>query len=414
VSRINIVGGGVVGLSSAIVLARAGHEVLVLEPDSRNGSADYYAASWGNAGHIAVEQVAPLASPATLLSAWKRRFAAGGAMDLPPRQAAHWLPFALRFVAASSSDRFEDSCDALRPLLAASLPAWQRLVGAIGRPELLKEQGHLVAWESEASATRGRAAWAGADTGTASFEEASAADVAAIRALSSSPVAGAIRFRGSAQIADLGQLADALESALLAAGGQILRERASVAMDGARAVVPGHPADLVLVAAGARSAPLVAPAGLRAPLIAERGYHIRGDAAHWPADMPPLVFEDRSMIVTRYANRVQAASFVEFGDPDAPADPRKWARLEAHVAALGLPIAGPFERWMGARPTLPDYLPAIGRSVATPNLLYAFGHQHLGLTLAAVTAELVVALADGAAPPVPLKPFNLSRFGGRS
>lgn len=412
-SRINVIGGGVVGLSSAIALARAGHEVLVLEPDSRNGSADYCAASWGNAGHVAVEQVAPLASPATLLSAWKRRFAAGGAMDLPPRQAAHWLPFALRFVAASSSDRFEDGCDALRPLLAASLPAWQRLVGAIGRPELLKEHGHLVAWESEASATRGRAAWAAADTGTASFDDTAPADLAAIAALSKAPVAGAIRFRGSAQIADLGQLADALESALLAAGGKILRERAGVAMDGARAVVPGHPADLVLVAAGARSAPLVAPAGLRAPLIAERGYHIRGDAARWPADMPPLVFEDRSMIVTRYANRVQAASFVEFGDPDAPADPRKWARLEAHVAALGLPIDGPFERWMGARPTLPDYLPAIGRSTGTPNLLYAFGHQHLGLTLAAVTAELVVALADGAAPSVPLKPFNLSRFGGR-
>ena len=48
---------------------------------------------------------------------------------------------------------------------------------------------------------------------------------------------------------------------------------------------------------------------------------------------------------------------------------------------------------MGSRPTLPDYLPAIGRSERTPNLLYAFGHQHLGLTLAPITATLVAALA---------------------
>ena len=76
-------------------------------------------------------------------------------------------------------------------------------------------------------------------------------------------------------------------------------------------------------------------------------------------------------------------------------------------------IRGPFSRWMGARPTLPDYLPAIGRAPAAPNCLYAFGHQHLGLTLAAVTAELVCALARREEAQIPLTPFNLSRFGAR-
>ena len=407
-SRILVIGGGVVGLSCGIALARGGHAVTVLEPDAGRA-----AASWGNAGHIATEQVAPLASPETLLSAWRRRFAAGGAMDLPLRQAPHWLPFALRFVNAASRDGFEDGCAALRPLLAAALPAWKRLAETIGRPDLLKCDGHLVAWESMASAARGMAAWAAADTGTAHMLPASEDDLAAIRGVTNVPVAEGARFAGTAQIADPGQLADALEAALLAAGGRILRERGVVAVRAGRALVPGQEADCVLVCAGARSAPLVAPAGLNAPLIAERGYHIRADAAHWPADMPPLVFEDRSMIVTRYATQVQAASFVEFGSVDAPPDPRKWARLESHVAALGLPLHGPFTRWMGARPTLPDYLPAIGRAAEVPNLIYAFGHQHLGLTLAAITAELVAGLVAGDAPPVPLKPFDLARFGGR-
>ena len=444
-SRINIIGGGVVGLSSAIALARAGHDVQLFEPESAHGGTPgeigqftapapvgsfaaqapdvgsfaasapdvgSFAASWGNAGHIATEQVAPLASPSTLLGAWKRRFSAGGAMDLPLRFAADWLPFALKFLDASSLDRFEAGCNALRPLLAEALPAWQRLVSSMGRADLLKQCGHLVAWESDESAAKGRAAWMAADTGTASVADASAADLAAIRTLA--PVAGAVRFQGSAQIADLAQLADALETALRAAGGRILRERAHLVQEGRKAVVPGHPAEFVLVAAGARSAGLMAAVGHKAPLIAERGYHIRADASRWPADMPPLVFEDRSMIVTRYASQVQAASFVEFGNVDAPPDPRKWARLEAHVAALGLPVSGPFSRWMGARPTLPDYLPAIGRSRKLGNLLYAFGHQHLGLTLAPVTAELVVKLADGAETPVPVKSFDLARFGGNT
>lgn len=119
------------------------------------------------------------------------------------------------------------------------------------------------------------------------------------------------------------------------------------------------------------------------------------------------------MIVTPYGDTVQAASFVELGEIDAPADPRKWERLEAHVAELGLPMHGPFTRWMGARPTLPDYLPAIGRSRRVPNLLYAFGHQHLGLTLAPITAELVTALAGETEPHIDITPFDLERFGGK-
>lgn len=415
-SRINIIGGGVIGLSSAVALARAGHEVTLFEPESAHsgtpGEVGRFAASWGNAGHIATEQVAPLASPATLLGAWKRRFSAGGAMDLPLGSAADWLPFALKFLAASSVDRFEDGCDALRPLLSEALPAWQRLVSSMGRGDLLKESGHLVAWESADSAAKGRKSWLAADTGTATVADASEADLSAIRKLA--PVAGAVRFQGSAQVSDLPQLADALETALLAAGGRILRQRADLVREGGRAAIPGHPADLVLVAAGARSAGLMAAVGHKAPLIAERGYHIRADASRWPEDMPPLVFEDRSMIVTRYASQVQAASFVEFGAFDAPPDPRKWERLEAHVAALGLPMSGPFSRWMGARPTLPDYLPAIGRSAKLPNLLYAFGHQHLGLTLAPVTAELVSKLVDGTTSDIPTKPFDLARFRGNT
>ena len=398
-----MIGGGVVGLSCAAGLARAGHAVTVCEAsDGRD------AASWNNAGHIATEQVAPLASIAALRSAPGRRFAAGGALDLPWRMAPRWLPFAARMIAAARPARFRAGSAALGALLAEAMPAWRRSPAA----DLLREAGHLVAWENAARAAKGRAAWGAAETGTATFRDADAADLAALAALTDR-VAGAIRFTGSGQVADLAALADRLEAAVRAAGGTIRRERADLRVAGGRAVVAGQEADLVLVAAGVRSAPLMAAAGHRAPIIAERGYHVRAAADRWPADLPPVVFEDRSLIVTRYADCVQAASFVELGDPDAPADPRKWERLEAHVVDLGLPITPPCTRWMGSRPTLPDYLPAIGRSSRAPNLLYAFGHQHLGLTLAPVTAEIVVALVAGKDVPVPITPFDLDRFGGR-
>jgi D-amino-acid dehydrogenase len=67
--------------------------------------------------------------------------------------------------------------------------------------------------------------------------------------------------------------------------------------------------------------------------------------------------------------------------------------------------------WMGPRPTLPDYLPGIGRATGPHHLFYALGHQHLGLTLAAVTADLVAEMVTERPPRFDLRPFDLQRFG---
>ncbi|WP_448151370.1 NAD(P)/FAD-dependent oxidoreductase [Labrys miyagiensis] len=165
-----------------------------------------------------------------------------------------------------------------------------------------------------------------------------------------------------------------------------------------------------LVASGVESGALLAPVGLHAPIIAERGYHIQSPDHDWPADLPPVVFEERSMIVSCFRSGLRASSFVEFGAHDAPADGRKWHRLETSAASLGLPARGPWRHWFGSRPTLPDYLPAIGGTMRAPNLFYAFGHQHLGLTLGPLTGELVAAMIGGEDPAVALAPYDLKRF----
>lgn len=396
-----VIGDGVVGLNVALALQRRGTHVTIVAPD-----VPWRGASWGNAGHIAVEQVAPLASLATVASIPGRLFSRGGAVALPPRAIATWLPFSLRLLAAARPARFRRGKAALSALLATAIPAWRRVLDDVGAPGLLRVDGHFVVWETTETASVGRARWMAADIGTATVRDATPDELAQLAALADWPIAGAIRFDGSGQITDTAALGEALLAGFVAAWGTIVRTRAqSVAAHGDRARVAlngGGPldADVAVIAAGAESGPLAASAGMTAPLIAERGYHVQCDPGDWPADHPPVVFEDRSMIVTRFTNHLRAAGFVEFARADTPPDPRKWDRL----STLRLPC---HTRWMGARPTLPDYLPAIGRKGP---VAYAFGHQHLGLTLAATTGDALAAELYGGEPTFDLAHFTLDRF----
>ena len=396
-----VIGGGVVGLCSALSLREQGLDVTL-----RDDAPERRPASWGNAGHIAVEQTEPLASWSTVLQTPRRLMLAGGPVSFPPAAINTWLPFSLRLLAAASPARFAQGKAALGALLGAALPAWRERVTRIGKPELLQQTGHIVAWESAASAARGRRTLAKPASAAVSCHDLTARQAELLRATVRRPIVDAMRYEGTGSVADPGAVLDALRDAFVHAGG---RFEVGVAQPD---VVSISKADLVVITAGVRSAPLMEAVGHRVPIIAERGYHIQSTSAPWPEALPPVVFEDRALVVNRFTSGLRATSFTEFTRHDAPPDTRKWDRLRRHVVELGLPFGNDISTWHGSRPTFPDYLPAIGRSSRDPRVLYAFGHQHLGLTLAAVTGEIIASLAIGNRPKIDLKQLAIERFAG--
>ena len=401
-----VVGGGIVGSCAALAIARAGLGVRHVAPD------DPEPASWGNAGHLATEHVEPLASLKLVRTLPRRLFSRGGPVAFVPRDVAAWLPWSLRLLAASAPGRFRAGTAALATLTADAIPAWRRLLGP-DADALIREQGHLVVWEGRDAQERGMAALARSATGATTYAPAGARDRAALATQLQLTAFGAARFTGTGQVTDPGLLLRRVRRFADEAGVERIARHARSVQGGAR---PGVvlddgtriAADAVLVAAGVWSAPLLRAAGIPAPLIAERGYHVGFDRPGWPMDLPPLVLDDRAVVVTRFGDRMRATSFVEFGRPQTPPDPRKWDRLEHHLREVGLLDGGCVTRWMGCRPTLPDYLPGIGGDEVA-GLYYAVGHAHLGLTLAARTGEIVRDMIAGQAPPPPI--FALARFG---
>jgi D-amino-acid dehydrogenase len=166
----------------------------------------------------------------------------------------------------------------------------------------------------------------------------------------------------------------------------------------------------VVVAGGAWSRAMTAQLGDKVPLETERGYNTTLPNAGFDLKRQ-LTFGGHGFVVTPLTSGIRVGGAVELGGLALPPNfARADAMLKKAKAFLpDLDIEGG-KQWMGFRPSLPDSLPAIGRSRASPDIVYAFGHGHLGLTQSAATGKLVAELLCGAAPSLDLTPFSPQRF----
>ena len=413
VHDVAVIGAGVVGCAVAWALTKARRRVLLID----RADPATAGASFGNVGHIATEQLQPLPSPQLLLSFWRELTAFGGVLDIPLRRVAVMAPWIARFARAAFQQR--QHTEHLAPLVRCSADTLESQLGEVGKRDLLRRHGHYALWfgpkaARRAAASQLRAGALGVATKDAPLELLRAAAAQASWPASAPAVAG-VWFPDSAHVLDPALVARAFAVASTQAGASILRasvrymrplgNRIEIVTD-----TDSLTARTAVVCAGAWSAPLLAPFGLHTPLEAERGYHVEL-SDHAPLTDAPILYADHSVVVTPMASRLRASSYLEFAGLETPPDPRKPAQLRAKLRRLGYQCDTEGPSWMGPRPTLPDYLPGIGRAPGQHELFYAVGHQHLGLTLAAVTADLIADLVTGRPPRFDIGAFDLRRFG---
>tara|TARA_A100001015_G_scaffold301445_1_gene388258 strand:- start:1428 stop:2687 length:1260 start_codon:yes stop_codon:yes gene_type:complete len=164
-----------------------------------------------------------------------------------------------------------------------------------------------------------------------------------------------------------------------------------------------------VIASGAFSKNLTDQLGENIPLDTERGYHV-----HFK-DMDnlisrPVIFLDRGFGMTPMNQGLRAVGTVELGGLKNPPS-QKRIQYIINCAKELLPQLGEHEdEWLGFRPTLPDFLPILGPSLKNKNIIYAFGHHHLGWTLGAVTGKIVSGIVAGEKTNLDLSPYSSKRF----
>ncbi len=406
-----IVGAGIVGVACGLYLQRDGWKVTLIDRGSPGEGA-----SKGNAGLIALSHATPMALPGIV------RRVPGMLLDPDAPLAIRWrylprlAPWLIRFLRASTDAEVERICAALASLLHDALDAYRPLLELAGAGDLVHRRGLLYVYENERSFARARAEIElrrrfGVEVETVGPNE--------IRQLV--PDLAPIFNRGAfypacGHVVDPYRLVQVLAQALRREGGTVLCEDV-VGFDlndrGVRAVrttAAAHPAEAVVVAAGAWSRSLARALGLRVPLDTERGYNV---TVADPGIEPrlPVVSGDHLFGVTPMLDGVRLGGTVEFAGLKARPHPSRHALLMKVAKRLypGLDVSRRTE-WMGFRPSMPDSLPVIGASPRYTNAFLAFGHGHIGLTTAAATGRAIADLAAGRPTAFDLAPFRPDRF----
>ena len=164
-----------------------------------------------------------------------------------------------------------------------------------------------------------------------------------------------------------------------------------------------------VVASGAFSKKLTDQLGENIPLDTERGYHV-----HFKNKdnliQRPVIFYDRGFGMTPMNQGLRAVGTVELGGLKNPPS-KKRIQYIINCAKELLPQLDQHEdEWLGFRPTLPDFLPIMGPSLKNKNIIYAFGHHHLGWTLGAVTGKIISGIVAGEKTNLDLSPYSSKRF----
>lgn len=408
-----VVGGGMVGVASAIALRERGLSVVLLDPGEARARTSY-----GNAGVVSRGSIFPMSSPAlwAKLPTYLRNADRG--LRLRHSHVARVIPWTAHFLAAARASAWERAATALLPLTSAALAEHMRLAAQAGTGHLITRPGWIKLYRTDD-------AFAGAALERTILQRHGVAleilDSDAVRA--AEPALTRTYARGmllpeTGAVSDPGALVESYERLFLGLGGRILHRavtRLEPGDDGWRV----HHADgtvrarQIVLAAGAASGEIARGLGYRFAFAAERGYHCHF-ALH--PDSPPLtrpVLDTGagSILAPMGEGRVRVLSGVELNARDAPPD---YLQIEAasREAAGTLRLGAPLDNrpWMGARPSTPDGLPVIGFGPRHRGLIFAFGHGHIGLSTGAITGRLVADLATGTAPAIPLAPFAPQRI----
>jgi D-amino-acid dehydrogenase len=409
-----IVGGGIIGLSSAYYLTQEGCEVTILDKTDLSDSCSY-----GNLGMIVPSHFVPLAAPGMISQGIKWMFNSRSPFYVKPSLNPELISWGLKFIKSATQKNVNQAALPLRDINLLSKRLYEEIAAKEGFDFALEKKGILMYYKTEKVAEEEvhlakHAVELGLDVEALSKEQ-----VQLLEPDIDFDILGAVHYRCDAHLYP-NKLIPQLISYLRQAGVNFRTgspvEYLVTARNKIKKVVTGEDefeADMVILAGGSWLPQLTKMAGVKISLMPGKGYSFTLNNPNKKLNIPAILCEAR-VAITPMDNRMRYGGTMEIAPVNDKINMKRVEGIVQSVPAyfknMNLEMPAKEDIWYGFRPCTPDGLPFLGTSAKINNMIIAGGHAMSGLSLGPASGKIVADLATGRKPPMDLRAFSPNRF----
>lgn len=417
-THIAVIGGGIIGACSALALVRRGYKVTLIEAKNPGGS---QAASYGNGAFLSPASIIPMSVPGI----WKKvpgyLFDAEGPLTIRWRYLRQLMPWLLKFLKAGFTyPKVKKTASVLHSLVGDS-PTWHvDLAQSCGVAHFIRQDGLLYVYPDRAAFEADALSWGLRRDNGLVWQELSGQALHDFEPALNTDYQFAAFVASGAHCVDPGSYVAAIVAQAQKEGVTLVQAKAttfrladahlqSVLTDQGEIVC-----DRAVITAGIASKELAYLLGDDVPLESERGYHVEIKNSNVQLQRPVMP-SDGKMSNVMTAGGFRGSGQVELATVAAEPDWRRCDILLKHLMHAYPALKEKtndlvLARWYGHRPSTPDGLPVISYSSRTKDVVYAFGHGHVGLSAGPKTAQCVADLISDTPSVIDVSPFQVTRF----
>ncbi|MGZ5218785.1 MAG: NAD(P)/FAD-dependent oxidoreductase [Chitinophagaceae bacterium] len=411
-----VIGGGIMGLSSAYYLNRSGHRVTVIDKDDFSDNCSY-----GNAGYVCPSHFIPLATPGIVWKGLKWMLNSRSPFYVQPSFNSSLVDWGFKFVKSANQKNVAASAVPLRDIAILSQQEYKLWSTLPGFDFAYEHKGLLEVFQTQAMAeyakhTVEKAKALGLDAELLSYEALQKLEPQTkINGL------GAIFFKCDAHLYP-DKLMKSLLGYLQQQGVQLIANEEVTGFEKEKKRIKkvittkqAVEADEIVIATGAWSREIAAMLDTKIPMMPGRGYSLTLENSKYHLNYPAVLMEGRVAITPMDGNKIRFGGTMEVVSTKTP--PR-YERVKGILSAVkrflpefDIPMPAKDKLWYGYRPCSADGLPYIGRISKFENVVVATGHAMLGLSLGAGTGKLVSEIVDEKKSSIDIGAFEVERFG---
>jgi len=420
--KITIIGGGIIGLSSAFYLQRSGWEVTVLDKGDFTDNCSY-----GNCGYICPSHFIPLATPGIVKQGFKWMWNSRSPFYVQPRLDWNLINWGLKFIRSATKDHVATAAIPLRDIAIISKKEYETWLGIPGFDFAYQQKGLLEIFQTEAGAEHAKHTVEKAhELGLSDTKLLSKEELDALEPQTRINGLGAILFNCDAHCYP-NKLMQQLIAYLKQQGVKLIAYEEVVGFEKKANKVSKvytvnstsgeknfFDADEIIVATGSWGRETAKLLGTRIPMMPGRGYSVTLEDSPYKVNYPAVLLEGRAAITPMDGNKIRFGGTMEITSHKTP--PRM-NRVQGILDAVkrfypdfDVPLPPKEKIWYGYRPCSADGLPYIGRIKKYSNVTIATGHSMLGLSLGAGTGMLVDEIVNDKKPSMDISFFNPLRF----